>query len=159
MKTVLILTQAGAAAAAKACYSCTEAVPQSSSGNKHQLHFPGCRRSNAIRLTVGEGKLVFNPFFGLLSVCNHTQSLPDMQTLAEEGLSSPPLGPPNFLQLSKESAGSTSSKNSSCDTDDFVLVPHISADSCKCRDTVCEPPCRDAVCVCETGLLVWTDDI
>uniref|UniRef100_A0A667WUD9 non-specific serine/threonine protein kinase n=1 Tax=Myripristis murdjan TaxID=586833 RepID=A0A667WUD9_9TELE len=28
-----------------------------------------------------------------------------------------------------ESAGSTSSKNSSCDTDDFVLVPHLSADS------------------------------
>ncbi|XP_047247467.1 serine/threonine-protein kinase ULK2 [Girardinichthys multiradiatus] len=56
-------------------------------------------------------------------------SLPDMQTLAEDGLSSPPLGPPNFLQLSKESAGSTSSKNSSCDTDDFVLVPHISTDS------------------------------
>uniref|UniRef100_A0AAX7SYA1 non-specific serine/threonine protein kinase n=1 Tax=Astatotilapia calliptera TaxID=8154 RepID=A0AAX7SYA1_ASTCA len=62
-----------------------------------------------------------------LSACE--QSLPDMQTLAEDGLSSPPLGPPNFLQLSKESAGSTSSKNSSCDTDDFVLVPHISADS------------------------------
>ncbi|KAF7219287.1 transcript variant X2 [Nothobranchius furzeri] len=52
-------------------------------------------------------------------------------TLAEDGLSSPPLGPPNYLQLSKESAGSTSSKNSSSDTDDFVLVPHISADSCK----------------------------
>ncbi|TNN01438.1 serine/threonine-protein kinase ULK2 [Takifugu flavidus] len=60
---------------------------------------------------------------------NSPPSLPDMQTLAEDGLSSPPLGPPNFLQLSKESAGSTSSKNSSCDTDDFVLVPHISADS------------------------------
>uniref|UniRef100_A0A671VIY9 non-specific serine/threonine protein kinase n=1 Tax=Sparus aurata TaxID=8175 RepID=A0A671VIY9_SPAAU len=61
---------------------------------------------------------------------NSPPSLPDMQTLAEDGLSSPPLGPPNFLQLSKESAGSTSSKNSSCDTDDFVLVPHISTDSC-----------------------------
>ncbi|KAM9318484.1 serine/threonine-protein kinase ULK2 [Pholidichthys leucotaenia] len=60
---------------------------------------------------------------------NSPPSLPDMQTLAEDGLSSPPLGPPNFLQLSKESAGSTSSKNSSCDTDDFVLVPHISTDS------------------------------
>ncbi|CAN9510997.1 unnamed protein product [Ophioblennius macclurei] len=60
---------------------------------------------------------------------NSPPSLPDMQTLAEDGLSSPPLGPPNFLQLSKESAGSSSSKNSSCDTDDFVLVPHISADS------------------------------
>uniref|UniRef100_A0A665WRT5 non-specific serine/threonine protein kinase n=1 Tax=Echeneis naucrates TaxID=173247 RepID=A0A665WRT5_ECHNA len=62
---------------------------------------------------------------------NSPPSLPDMQTLAEDGLSSPPLGPPNFLQLSKESAGSTSSKNSSCDTDDFVLVPHISTDSCE----------------------------
>ncbi|XP_075931532.1 serine/threonine-protein kinase ULK2 isoform X2 [Anarhichas minor] len=60
---------------------------------------------------------------------NSPPSLPDMQTLAEDGLSSPPLGPPNFLQLSKESAGSTSSKNSSCDTDDFVLVPHLSTDS------------------------------
>ncbi|XP_058489562.1 serine/threonine-protein kinase ULK2 [Solea solea] len=60
---------------------------------------------------------------------NSPPSLPDMQTLAEDGLSSPPLGPPNFLQLSKESAGSTSSKNSSCDTDDFVLVPNISIDS------------------------------
>ncbi|XP_006641127.2 serine/threonine-protein kinase ULK2 [Lepisosteus oculatus] len=55
-------------------------------------------------------------------------SLPDMQTLPEDVLSSPPLGPPNYLQLSKESGGSTSSKNSSCDTDDFVLVPHISAE-------------------------------
>ncbi|CAB1348050.1 unnamed protein product, partial [Coregonus sp. 'balchen'] len=44
-------------------------------------------------------------------------------------LSSPPLGPPNYLQLSKESGGSTSSKNSSSDTDDFVLVPHLSTES------------------------------
>uniref|UniRef100_A0A452TKV1 non-specific serine/threonine protein kinase n=1 Tax=Ursus maritimus TaxID=29073 RepID=A0A452TKV1_URSMA len=55
-------------------------------------------------------------------------SLPDMQHIQEENLSSPPLGPPNFLQVSKDSA-STSSKNSSCDTDDFVFVPHnISSD-------------------------------
>uniref|UniRef100_A0A8D0F775 non-specific serine/threonine protein kinase n=1 Tax=Strix occidentalis caurina TaxID=311401 RepID=A0A8D0F775_STROC len=48
-------------------------------------------------------------------------SLPDMQHIQEENLSSPPL-------VSKDSA-STSSKNSSCDTDDFVLVPHnISSD-------------------------------
>ncbi|XP_056138986.1 serine/threonine-protein kinase ULK2 [Lampris incognitus] len=60
---------------------------------------------------------------------NSPPSLPDMQTLAEDGLSSPPLGPPNYLQLSKESAGSTSSKNSSCDTDDFVLVPHLPTES------------------------------
>ncbi|XP_041096998.1 serine/threonine-protein kinase ULK2 isoform X3 [Polyodon spathula] len=55
-------------------------------------------------------------------------SLPDLQTLPEDTLSSPPLGPPNYLQLSKDSGGSTSSKNSSCDTDDFVLVPHLPAD-------------------------------
>ncbi|XP_029785103.1 serine/threonine-protein kinase ULK2 [Suricata suricatta] len=55
-------------------------------------------------------------------------SLPDMQHIQEENLSSPPLGPPNYLQVSKDSA-STSSKTSSCDTDDFVLVPHsISSD-------------------------------
>uniref|UniRef100_A0A8C7WBG4 non-specific serine/threonine protein kinase n=1 Tax=Oncorhynchus mykiss TaxID=8022 RepID=A0A8C7WBG4_ONCMY len=58
------------------------------------------------------------------------QSLPDMQTLPEDCLSSPPLGPTNYLQLSKESGGSTSSKNSSSDTDDFVLVPHLSTESC-----------------------------
>uniref|UniRef100_A0A8C3WPX2 non-specific serine/threonine protein kinase n=1 Tax=Catagonus wagneri TaxID=51154 RepID=A0A8C3WPX2_9CETA len=50
-------------------------------------------------------------------------SLPDMQHMQEENLSSPPLGPPSFLHMSKDSA-STSSKNSSCDTDDFVLIPH-----------------------------------
>lgn len=77
-----------------------------------------------------EGTKQFDPLFLLYMA--PPQSLPDMQTLVEDGLSSPPLGPPNFLQLSKESAGSTSSKNSSCDTDDFVLVPHISTDSCKC---------------------------
>uniref|UniRef100_A0A3P8UUD0 non-specific serine/threonine protein kinase n=1 Tax=Cynoglossus semilaevis TaxID=244447 RepID=A0A3P8UUD0_CYNSE len=60
---------------------------------------------------------------------NSNPSLPDMQTLAEDGLSSPPLSHPNFLQLSKESGGSTSSKNSSSDLDDFVLVPNISTDS------------------------------
>uniref|UniRef100_A0A8D0AYL0 non-specific serine/threonine protein kinase n=1 Tax=Salvator merianae TaxID=96440 RepID=A0A8D0AYL0_SALMN len=55
-------------------------------------------------------------------------SLPDMQHIQEDNLSSPPLGPPNYLQVSKDSA-STGSRNSSCDTDDFVLVPHnISSD-------------------------------
>ncbi|XP_007904392.1 serine/threonine-protein kinase ULK2 isoform X2 [Callorhinchus milii] len=55
-------------------------------------------------------------------------SLPDMQRIQEDTLSSPPLGPPNYLQVSKDSA-SSGSKNSSCDTDDFVLVPHsISSD-------------------------------
>lgn len=71
-------------------------------------------------------------FFNLLFPTTPLQSLPDMQHIQEENLSSPPLGPPNYLQVSKDSA-STSSKNSSCDTDDFVLVPHnISSDhSCK----------------------------
>lgn len=55
-----------------------------------------------------------------------------MQHIQEENLSSPPLGPPNYLQVSKDSA-SNSSKNSSCDTDDLALVPHnISSDhSCE----------------------------
>ncbi|XP_045146217.1 serine/threonine-protein kinase ULK2 [Echinops telfairi] len=50
-------------------------------------------------------------------------TLPDMQHVQEENLSSPPLGPPNYLQVSNDST-STSSKNSSGDMDDFVLVPH-----------------------------------
>lgn len=58
-----------------------------------------------------------------------------MQHIQEENLSSPPLGPPNYLQVSKDSA-STSSKNSSCDTDDFVLVPHISSDH-SCENLFC----------------------
>uniref|UniRef100_A0A8C2PP78 non-specific serine/threonine protein kinase n=1 Tax=Capra hircus TaxID=9925 RepID=A0A8C2PP78_CAPHI len=67
--------------------------------------------------------------YGSSPSCRFTSppSLPDMQHIQEENLSSPPLGPPNYLQVSKDSA-STSSKNSSCDTDDFVLVPHISSD-------------------------------
>ncbi|XP_075402882.1 serine/threonine-protein kinase ULK2 isoform X2 [Tenrec ecaudatus] len=55
-------------------------------------------------------------------------TLPDMQQIQEENLSSPPLGPPNYLQVSNDST-SASSKNSSGDMDDFVLVPHnISSD-------------------------------
>ncbi|XP_069471287.1 serine/threonine-protein kinase ULK2 isoform X2 [Ambystoma mexicanum] len=55
-------------------------------------------------------------------------SMPDMHHIQEDLLSSPPLGPPDYLHVSKDSA-STSSKTSSCDTDDFVLVPHnISSD-------------------------------
>ncbi|KAM3939923.1 serine/threonine-protein kinase ULK1 isoform 1-T1 [Leptodactylus fuscus] len=50
------------------------------------------------------------------------QSLGEMQQLQEKTLVSPIPDSPRFLQGSKESAGS-SSKNSSCDTDDFVMVP------------------------------------
>ncbi|XP_064438812.1 serine/threonine-protein kinase ULK2 isoform X4 [Mirounga angustirostris] len=55
-------------------------------------------------------------------------SLPDTQHIQEENLCSPPLGPPDYLQVSRDSA-SASSRNSSCDTDDFVFVPHsVSSD-------------------------------
>ncbi|XP_073413132.1 serine/threonine-protein kinase ULK1 isoform X3 [Dendrobates tinctorius] len=50
------------------------------------------------------------------------QSLGELQQLQEKTLVSPIPDSPGFLQGSKESAGS-SSKNSSCDTDDFVMVP------------------------------------
>ncbi|XP_063000462.1 serine/threonine-protein kinase ULK1 isoform X2 [Elgaria multicarinata webbii] len=49
-------------------------------------------------------------------------SLGEMPHLQEKALASPTQGSPGFLHGSKESAGS-SSKNSSCDTDDFVMVP------------------------------------
>ncbi|XP_060641624.2 serine/threonine-protein kinase ULK1 isoform X2 [Anolis sagrei] len=49
-------------------------------------------------------------------------SLGEMPHLQEKILASPTQGSPVFLHGSKESAGS-SSKNSSCDTDDFVMVP------------------------------------
>ncbi|XP_020923588.1 serine/threonine-protein kinase ULK2 isoform X9 [Sus scrofa] len=49
-------------------------------------------------------------------------SLADAQHI-QESASSPPPGAAGFLHLSRDSA-SSSSKNSSCDTDDFVLVPH-----------------------------------
>ncbi|XP_025893455.1 serine/threonine-protein kinase ULK1 isoform X2 [Nothoprocta perdicaria] len=51
------------------------------------------------------------------------QSLGEMQQqLQEKTLTSPTQDSPGFLHGSKESAGN-SSKNSSCDTDDFVMVP------------------------------------
>ncbi|XP_069476172.1 serine/threonine-protein kinase ULK1 isoform X2 [Ambystoma mexicanum] len=49
-------------------------------------------------------------------------SLGDIQQLQEKTLTSPLQDRPGFLHGSKDSAGS-SSKNSSCDTDDFVMVP------------------------------------
>uniref|UniRef100_A0A7M4FN62 non-specific serine/threonine protein kinase n=1 Tax=Crocodylus porosus TaxID=8502 RepID=A0A7M4FN62_CROPO len=49
-------------------------------------------------------------------------SLGEMQQLQEKALASPTQDSPGFLHGSKDSAGS-SSKNSSCDTDDFVMVP------------------------------------
>ncbi|XP_058415621.1 serine/threonine-protein kinase ULK2 isoform X3 [Diceros bicornis minor] len=89
-------------------------VSGSSCGSSPSCRFASPPMRTQTKATVGKEK--------------RGQSLPDMQHIQEENLSSPPLGPPNYLQVSKDSA-STSSKNSSCDTDDFVLVPHnISSD-------------------------------
>ncbi|KAL8180246.1 UNVERIFIED_CONTAM: hypothetical protein K2H54_016040 [Gekko kuhli] len=49
-------------------------------------------------------------------------SLAEMHHLQEKVLASPTQDSPGFLHGSKESAGS-SSKNSSCDIEDFVMVP------------------------------------
>ncbi|XP_029475345.1 serine/threonine-protein kinase ULK1 isoform X2 [Rhinatrema bivittatum] len=49
-------------------------------------------------------------------------SLGELHQLQEKTLTDPAQDSPGFLQGSKDSAGS-SSKNSSCDTDDFVMVP------------------------------------
>ncbi|XP_042297480.1 serine/threonine-protein kinase ULK1 isoform X2 [Sceloporus undulatus] len=58
------------------------------------------------------------------SSTSHLASPPSLGEMPhhEKTLVSPIQGSPDFLHGSKESAGS-SSKNSSCDTDDFVMVP------------------------------------
>ncbi|KGL74190.1 Serine/threonine-protein kinase ULK1, partial [Tinamus guttatus] len=60
------------------------------------------------------------------SSTSHLASPPSLgemqQQLQEKTLTSPTQDSPGFLHGSKESVGS-SSKNSSCDTDDFVMVP------------------------------------
>ncbi|XP_066120470.1 serine/threonine-protein kinase ULK2 isoform X3 [Saccopteryx bilineata] len=77
-----------------------------------------------VPVPASAGRVPGGPCGGVLS-CRFASppSLADLQHIQEEHLSSPPLGPPSCLQVSKDSA-STSSKASSCDTDDFVLVPH-----------------------------------
>uniref|UniRef100_A0A3Q3RLN9 non-specific serine/threonine protein kinase n=1 Tax=Mastacembelus armatus TaxID=205130 RepID=A0A3Q3RLN9_9TELE len=104
-------------------------IPRETSPQLSDLLLGLLQRNQKDRIDFGKSHFNFILIFSSFSRSFCGQSLPDMQTLVEDGLSSPPLGPPNFLQLSKESGGSTSSKNSSCDTDDFVLVPHISTDS------------------------------
>uniref|UniRef100_A0A672KZQ1 non-specific serine/threonine protein kinase n=1 Tax=Sinocyclocheilus grahami TaxID=75366 RepID=A0A672KZQ1_SINGR len=100
-------------------------VPKCGWTLKQLLFYPAC----PVPVPTCSG-LVTDSTCGSSPSCRYVSppSLPDMQTLPEDVLSSPPLGPPNYLQLSKESGGSTSSKNSSCDTDDFVLVPHLSGE-------------------------------
>ncbi|KAG7480645.1 hypothetical protein MATL_G00058480 [Megalops atlanticus] len=49
------------------------------------------------------------------------QSVAEIQQLRTKALASPTQDPPGFLL--KDSGGNSSSKNSSCDADDFVMVP------------------------------------
>ncbi|XP_028681248.1 serine/threonine-protein kinase ULK1-like [Erpetoichthys calabaricus] len=51
------------------------------------------------------------------------QSVAEMQQLRVKTLVSPTQDSTSFLHGSKDSGGSSNSKNSSCDTDDFVMVP------------------------------------
>uniref|UniRef100_A0A672KBT3 non-specific serine/threonine protein kinase n=1 Tax=Sinocyclocheilus grahami TaxID=75366 RepID=A0A672KBT3_SINGR len=111
-------------------------IPQETSPQLEDLLLGLLQRNQKDRMDFGQCisvvavKRAFDDTCGSSPSCRYVSppSLPDMQTLPEDVLSSPPLGAPNYLQLSKESGGSTSSKNSSCDTDDFVLVPHISGE-------------------------------
>uniref|UniRef100_A0A8C2ENM0 non-specific serine/threonine protein kinase n=1 Tax=Cyprinus carpio TaxID=7962 RepID=A0A8C2ENM0_CYPCA len=109
-------------------------IPRETSPQLVDLLLGLLQRNQKDRMDFGQCISVVAMHYGRISFTFTfvLQSLPDMQTLPEDVLSSPPLGPPNYLQLSKESGGSTSSKNSSCDTDDFVLVPHLSGEqSCE----------------------------
>ncbi|XP_059850579.1 serine/threonine-protein kinase ULK1 isoform X2 [Hypanus sabinus] len=65
------------------------------------------------------------------SSTSHLASPPSLTDvhLRMKSLASPPQEIPGFLQASRDSAGS-SSKASSCDIDDFVLVPHNSPTHC-----------------------------
>uniref|UniRef100_A0A673I8U7 non-specific serine/threonine protein kinase n=1 Tax=Sinocyclocheilus rhinocerous TaxID=307959 RepID=A0A673I8U7_9TELE len=106
-------------------------IPRETSPQLEDLLLGLLQRNQKDRMDFGQCiSGAFDDTCGSSPSCRYVSppSLPDMQTLPEDVLSSPPLGPPNYLQLSKESGGSTSSKNSSSDTDDFVLVPHLSGE-------------------------------
>ncbi|CAH2222499.1 serine threonine- kinase ULK2 isoform X1 [Pelobates cultripes] len=83
------------------------------------------KKSCPVPVPTYSGSSISSSSCGSSPSCRYVSppSLPDMQHVQEENLSSPPLVPPNYLHVSKDSA-STSSKNSSGDIDDFVLVPH-----------------------------------
>uniref|UniRef100_A0A8C1R683 non-specific serine/threonine protein kinase n=1 Tax=Cyprinus carpio TaxID=7962 RepID=A0A8C1R683_CYPCA len=118
-------------------------IPRETSPQLVDLLLGLLQRNQKDRMDFGQCISVVAMHYGRISFTFTfvLQSLPDMQTLPEDVLSSPPLGPPNYLQLSKESGGSTSSKNSSCDTDDFVLVPHLSGEqSCESHNVTKHMP-------------------
>uniref|UniRef100_A0A8C3VH94 non-specific serine/threonine protein kinase n=1 Tax=Catharus ustulatus TaxID=91951 RepID=A0A8C3VH94_CATUS len=105
-------------------------IPRETSSHLRQLLLGLLQRNHKDRMDFG--KISFQFEFCCLSLSFGTaqaslllagQSLGEMQQqLQEKALASPTQDSPGFLHGSKDSAGS-SSKNSSCDTDDFVMVP------------------------------------
>ncbi|KAG8597409.1 hypothetical protein GDO81_002276 [Engystomops pustulosus] len=77
-------------------------------------------------------------------IASSPQSLGEMQQLQEKTLVLPMPDSPGFLQGSKESAGS-SSKNSSCDTDDFVMVPAQFPSSQDIAEATTSKPIQDTL--------------
>ncbi|KAG9354838.1 hypothetical protein JZ751_001551 [Albula glossodonta] len=65
------------------------------------------------------------------------QSVAEIQQLRAKALASPTQDSPGFLL--KDSAGNSSSKNSSCDTDDFVMVPAQFPSEITCETPVGKP--------------------
>uniref|UniRef100_A0A8C3IKT7 non-specific serine/threonine protein kinase n=1 Tax=Chrysemys picta bellii TaxID=8478 RepID=A0A8C3IKT7_CHRPI len=91
-------------------------IPRETSNHLRQLLLGLLQRNHKDRMDFG--KRVTSP---VCFLC-FKQSLGEMQQLREKALVSPAQDSPGFLHGSKDSAES-SSKNSSCDTDDFVMVP------------------------------------
>uniref|UniRef100_A0A8C5UPM7 non-specific serine/threonine protein kinase n=1 Tax=Malurus cyaneus samueli TaxID=2593467 RepID=A0A8C5UPM7_9PASS len=88
-------------------------IPRETSSHLRQLLLGLLQRNHKDRMDFG--KISFHT--------GSAQSLGEMQQqLQEKALASPTQDSPGFLHGSKDSAES-SSKNSSCDTDDFVMVP------------------------------------
>uniref|UniRef100_A0A8D0H1Q5 non-specific serine/threonine protein kinase n=1 Tax=Sphenodon punctatus TaxID=8508 RepID=A0A8D0H1Q5_SPHPU len=105
-------------------------IPRETSSQLRQLLLGLLQRNHKDRMDFGKRAscLVTLPNDGpaVFKMCVSfpcfEQSLGEMQQLQEKALASPTQDSPGFLHRSKDSAGS-SSKNSSCDTDDFVMVP------------------------------------
>uniref|UniRef100_A0A8D0H1M6 non-specific serine/threonine protein kinase n=1 Tax=Sphenodon punctatus TaxID=8508 RepID=A0A8D0H1M6_SPHPU len=97
-------------------------IPRETSSQLRQLLLGLLQRNHKDRMDFvqpNDGPAVFKM---CVSFPCFEQSLGEMQQLQEKALASPTQDSPGFLHRSKDSAGS-SSKNSSCDTDDFVMVP------------------------------------
>uniref|UniRef100_A0A8C3BVT6 non-specific serine/threonine protein kinase n=1 Tax=Cairina moschata TaxID=8855 RepID=A0A8C3BVT6_CAIMO len=99
-------------------------IPRETSSHLRQLLLGLLQRNHKDRMDFGKRP----PSSSSCAACrclplSYCTSLGEMQQqLQEKTLASPTQDSPGFLHGSKDSAGS-SSKNSSCDTDDFVMVP------------------------------------